>query len=417
MTMTDRLLPPTEAIEIILREVRRLPVEVVPLAEAGDRVLAEPLVADQDLPPFPAATMDGFAVIHDDTSPWREIIADQFAGQVVDVEVTPGTAARITTGAPLPRGADAVVPVERTEVRDDHVIILQDDVRPGENVRPVGADLRRGEVLIPAGTVIGPAEIGLLASLGRAQVAVSRRPRVSVLSTGDELVDPDQEPGPGQIRDSNRFSLVVAARRAGADVIWSGRGPDDADALRRVLQERIAESDVVLTSGGVSVGEKDLITRILNEIGTVHFRRLFMKPGKPFHFATVGQTYVFGLPGNPVSAIVGFEILVATALRAMTGQQPVLPRPVTVVLEHDIESGDRIEYQRGVVWADGEGVLRARNTGSQSSARLMSLIGANAFLLIPPRDRLYRAGGRVRAIIREPIEGQPEGDGGWEPGG
>ncbi|MCM8748342.1 molybdopterin molybdotransferase MoeA [Thermomicrobiaceae bacterium CFH 74404] len=417
MTVTDRLLPPTQAIEIILREVRRLPVEVVPLAEAGDRVLAEPLVADQDLPPFPAATMDGFAVIHDDTSPWREIIADQFAGQVVDVEVTPGTAARITTGAPLPRGADAVVPVERTEVRDDHVIILQDDVRPGENVRPVGADLRRGEVLIPAGTVIGPAEIGLLASLGRAQVAVSRRPRVSVLSTGDELVDPDQEPGPGQIRDSNRFSLVVAARRAGADVVWSGRGPDDAESLRRVLLERCAESDVVLTSGGVSVGEKDLITRILDDIGTVHFRRLFMKPGKPFHFASVGQAYVFGLPGNPVSAIVGFEILVATALRAMTGQQPVLPRPVTVVLEHDVESGDRIEYQRGVVWADGEGVLRARNTGSQSSARLMSLIGANAFLLIPPRDRLYRAGERVRAIIREPIEGQPEGDGGWEPGG
>jgi gephyrin len=415
--VTDRLLPPTEALEIILREVRRLPVEVVPLAEAGDRVLAEPLVADQDLPPFPAATMDGFAVIHDDTSPWREIIADQFAGQVVDVEVTPGTAARITTGAPLPRGADAVVPVERTEVRDDHVIILQEDIRPGENVRPVGADLRRGEVLIPAGTVIGPAEIGLLASLGRARVVVSRRPRVSVLSTGDELIDPDQEPGPGQIRDSNRFSLAVAARRAGADVIWSGRGPDDADALRRVLLERIAESDVVLTSGGVSVGEKDLITRILNEIGTVHFRRLFMKPGKPFHFATVGQTYVFGLPGNPVSAIVGFEILVATALRAMTGQQPVLPRPVTVVLEHDIESGDRIEYQRGVVWSDGEGVLHARNTGSQSSARLMSLIGANAFLLIPPRDRPYRAGERVQAIVRGPIEGQPEGDGGWGPGG
>lgn len=417
MTMTDRLLPPTEALEIILREVRRLPAEVVPLSEAGDRVLAEPLVADQDLPPFPAATMDGFAVIHDDTSPWREIIADQFAGRVVDVEVTPGTAARITTGAPLPRGADAVVPVEETEVRDGHVIILREDVRLGENVRPVGADLRRGDVLIPAGTLIGPAEIGLLASLGRAQVVVSRRPRVSVLSTGDELVEPDQEPGPGQIRDSNRFSLVVAARRAGADVVWAGHGPDDAGALRQLLLQRSAESDVVLTSGGVSVGEKDLITRVLDELGTVHFRRLFMKPGKPFHFATVGQTYVFGLPGNPVSAIVGFEILVATALRAMTGQQPVLPRPVTVVLEHDVESGDRIEFQRGIVWADGEGVLRARNTGSQSSARLMSLIGANAFLLIPPRDRPYRAGERVRAIVRGLIEGQPEGAGGWEPGG
>ena len=417
MTVTDRLLPPTEAIEIVLREVRRLPVEVVSLEEAGERVLAEPLVADQDLPPFAAATMDGFAVIHDDTSPWREIIADQFAGRAVDVEVTPGTAARIMTGAPLPRGADAVVPVEQAEVRDDHVIILREDVRPGENVRPVGADLRRGEILVPAGTVIGPAEIGLLASLGRTRVVVSRRPRVSVLSTGDELVEPGQEPGPGQIRDSNRFSLIVAARRAGAQVVWAGHAPDDATVLREFLLDRVTESDVVLTSGGVSVGEKDLIARVLDEIGTVHFRRLFMKPGKPFHFATVGQAYVFGLPGNPVSAIVGFEILVATALRAMTGQRPVLPRPVTVVLEHEIEGGDRIEFQRGIVWSDDEGVLRARNTGSQSSARLMSLVGANAFLLIPPRERPYQAGEPVQAIIRGLVTGLPEGADGWERGG
>ncbi|MDI3338931.1 MAG: molybdopterin molybdotransferase MoeA [Sphaerobacter sp.] len=407
MPIGDRLLPPHEALDIVLRHSRPLPTELVPLEAAGDRVLAEPLIADQDLPPFPAATMDGFAVIAADGSPWREIIGEQFAGQPLPVEVTPGTAVRITTGAPLPPGSDAVVPVEQTELRDDHVVIRQEVVRVGENVRPVGADLRRGQVLIEAGTPLGPAEIGLLASLGRVTVPVFRRPRLSVMSTGDELVDPGQEPGPGQIRDSNRFSLVVAARRAGAEVVWSGRAPDEVAALRRLLEERIAASDIVVTSGGVSVGERDFVKEILGELGTVHFRRLFMKPGKPLNFATVGDTLVFGLPGNPVSALVGFEIFVTAALRVMAGRRDVQPRPVPVVLTHEIESGDRLEYQRGVVWADEAGVLHARNTGPQASARLLSLVGANAFLLIPPREQPYRAGERVMAIIRGPIGPAP----------
>ena len=408
MPTGDRLLPPHEALEIILRHVRPLPVEQVPLEEAGDRVLAEPLIADRDLPPFPAATMDGFAVIAGDVSPWREIIGEQFAGSQTSVEVTPGTAVRITTGAPLPPGADAVVPVENTELRDDHVVIHQEHVEVGENVRPVGADLRKDQVLVEAGTPIGPAEIGLLASLGQVDVPVFRRPRVSVLSTGDELVDPSEEPGPGQIRDSNRFSLVVAARRAGADVVWSGRGPDDPAALRRLLEERIADSDIVLTSGGVSVGEKDFVKEILDDLGTVHFRRLFMKPGKPLNFATVGDTLVFGLPGNPVSALVGFEVFVNAALRVMAGRRDVQPRPVPVVLTHDVPSGDRLEFQRGLVWADESGVLHARNTGPQASARLLSLVGANAFILIPPRETPYRAGERVMAVIRGPIGPAPE---------
>src|SRR5690606_8567914 len=268
MSMGDRLLPPHEALEIILRHVRPLEVERVPLDEAGDRVLGEPLVADRDLPPFPAATMDGYAVIAGDVSPWREIIGEQFAGTLTAVEVTPGTAVRITTGAPLPPGTDAVVPIENTELRDDHVVIHQEQVEVGENVRPVGADLRKDQVLVEAGTPIGPAEIGLLASLGKVEVPVFQRPRVSVLSTGDELVDPAQEPGPGQIRDSNRFSLLLAARRAGADVVWSGCGPDDPAALRRLLEERIAASDIVLTSGGVSVGDKDFVKDILDDLGT-----------------------------------------------------------------------------------------------------------------------------------------------------
>lgn len=409
MPTGDRLLPPHEALEIILENVKPLPVERVPLAEAGDRVLAQPLVADQDLPPFPAATMDGFAVIAGDVSPWREILADQFAGNVVDVEVTPGTAVRITTGAPLPPGSDAVVPVENTTLRDDHVVIEQEEVREGENVRPIGSDLRQGQVLLEAGTLIGPVEIGLLASLGWDTVPVYRRPRVSVLSTGDELVEPGVKPGPGQIRDSNRFSLMVAAQRAGAEVIWSGHVGDDEARLRSVVQERIAASDLLLTSGGVSVGEKDLLKTLFQELGTVHFQRLFMKPGKPLNFATVGDTLIFGLPGNPVSALVGFEVFVTAALRVMAGRRDVQPRPVPVTLTHDVDSTDRLEFQRGIVWADEVGKLFARNTGAQSSARLMSMVGANAFILIPPRDTPYRKGEQVEAVIRGPIEGQPQG--------
>lgn len=403
----DRLLPPDEALEIVLAHTRRLPVEHVSLAEAAGRVLAEPLIAGYDLPAFPAATMDGFAVIADDVSPWREVIGEQFAGTIEPLEVTPGTAVRIMTGAPLPPGADAVVQVEHTEPRDDHVIIHQEMVREGENVRPVGADLRGGERLIEAGSVIGPGEVGLLASLGSAAVPVYRRPRLSILSTGDEVVEPDQEPGPGQIRDSNRFSLIVAAQQAGADVIWSGHAPDAAAALREIVTERIAASDVLITSGGVSMGEKDLVKALLMELGSVHFQRLFMKPGKPLNFATVGETLVFGLPGNPVSSIVGFEVFVQSALRAMMGRPEPRPQTISVMLDHEARPSDRLEFQRAVVWVDEQGTLRGRDTGSQSSARLMSLVGANAFLLIPPRQEPYPAGERVQAIMRGPIADPP----------
>lgn len=407
MPQDERLIPPAEALDIVLRHVRPLPGERVPLIECGGRVLAEPLVAGQDLPPFPAATMDGFAVLFDDISPWREIIGEQFAGTIEQIEITPGTAARITTGAPLPPGANAVIQVEHTELMDDHVIIHQEEIREGENIRPVGADLRAGQTLIEAGTVIGPAEIGLLASLGRVSVPVYRRPTVSVLSTGDEIVDPSQQPGPGQIRNSNSFSLTVAAAQAGAQVIWSGHAPDEPEALRALLIERIAESDMVLTSGGVSMGEKDLVKGLLAELGTVHFRKLFMKPGKPLNFATVGETLVFGLPGNPVSALVGFEIFARTALRVMSGFKHPCPVMIPVTLDHGIKSGDRSEYQRAVVWADDSGTLRARNTGSQSSARLMSFVGANALILIAPRSEPYQAGERVKAVMLGPIAPSP----------
>jgi gephyrin len=407
MTTTDRLLPPNEALDIVFREVtHRLPSEHIDLLDATGRILATPLVADRDLPPFPASTMDGFAVIADDVSPWREIIVDQFAGDMHDIEVTEGTAARIMTGAPVPPGADAVVPIENTELRDDHVIVDEDEIGKGDNIRPIGSDLREGDVLIESGSVLGPAEIGLLASLGHARVDVVRKPVVSVLSTGDELVPPDQEPGPGQIRDSNRFSLKSAAEAFGCEVVYCGHGPDKEPELRRLVTELMEKSDIVITSGGVSVGDRDLLKGLFMELGNVHFQRLFMKPGKPLNFMTSGETLVFGLPGNPVSALVGFEFFIKTAIRIITGQPDPAPRLATVRLAEGVQSSDRIEFMRAVVSTDDSGALWARTTGPQQSARLMSLVGANAFILIAPRESSYQRDEIVEAIITGQISRQ-----------
>ena len=394
----NRLRYPDEARATVLSQVRLLPAEWVDPEDAAWRVLAEDLIATEDHPPFEAATMDGYAVVAEDDSPWREVIGEQTAGLMLDVEVTPGTAVRITTGAPVPRGANAVVPIEATESADDHVVIHQPGA-PGRNIRPIGADLRRGAPVLSAGTVLGPAELGLVAGLGLIPVPVRRRPGVSVLSTGNELVEPGEPLGPGQIRDSNRFSLVAAVAGAGGETIWSGKAPDEQAELRRLLAERIAGSDVVITSGGVSMGELDLVKVLLGELATVHFRRVFMKPGKPLNFATSGHTLIFGLPGNPVSALVSFELFIRPALAAMTGRRVVEHPRVPVVLAHDTTPTDRIEYQRAIVYVDEESRLVATTTGGQASSRLASFVGANALLVIPPRDRPYRAGERVEALL------------------
>lgn len=399
LTNTERMFHPDEARTTIFSRLRMLPVDEVPLRDASWRVLGSDVIATEDHPPFAASTMDGYAVIAEDPSPWREIIGKQWAGRVEPLAVDLGTAAWITTGAPIPPGATAVVPVEETESSDGHVIIRREHIEPGDNVRPIGVDLAKGVVALTAGLDIGPAEIGLLAGLGIDPVPVVRRPRVSILSTGDELVEPDAQPGPGQIRDSNRFSLIAATLEAGADVIWAGHGPDEVDALRDLLVERIAQSDVVITSGGVSMGDLDLIKPLLGEIAEVHFRRIFMKPGKPFNFATVGEKLIFSLPGNPVSAIVGFEVFLRPALRTMMGALAVDRPRISVRVAHGLWPADRIEMQRAVVWVDGSGELVAQTTGSQASARLSSLVGANALLIVPPGTHPIPAGSRVEALI------------------
>lgn len=401
ITELDRMRPPDEARAIVDRAIVRMPPETIPLAEAAWRVLAGHLVAPEDHPPFPASTMDGFAVVAEDSSPWREILGDQHAGHVLDEEVTEGYTVRIMTGAPVPRGANAVVPVEATELAEDHVVIHKEDVAPGENVRPIGSDVRKGDLILPAGTVLGPAAIGLIANMGINPVTVTRRPRVSVLSTGNELVDPGEPVGPGQIRDSNRFSLMTALQSEPCEITYIGKAPDERNELERFLRERLERDDVIVTSGGVSMGDLDLVKAILFDADdiTVHFRRLYLKPGKPLNFATSKDTLIFGLPGNPVSSLVTFELFIRPALRQMAGATDIDRPRLRVRLEAATPGSDRIEYQRGIVRASADGRLTARTTGSQQSSRLASFIGANALLMIPPRERSYAAGEEIEAVM------------------
>jgi molybdenum cofactor synthesis domain-containing protein len=398
----DRLRHPGEALEIVLAHTALLPSEQVPLIEASGRILAADFVASADFPPFPASTMDGYAVISSDGSPWRDVVGVQAAGQLIDAEVTPGTAIKIMTGAPLPKGADAVVKVENTEVADDSVIIHQDFVEPGESVRQIGSDVKTGQLLVRAGSQIGPAEIGMLAAYGGDPVTVRRKPKVSIVSTGDELLEPSEPLTPGKIRDSNRYMLRSALESAGAEVIWAGKGPDVRAELEPLLVKLIADSDIVITSGGVSMGDLDLIKPILLDLATVHFRRVFLKPGKPLNFATAGPTLIFGLPGNPVSALVGFEVFVRSAMRKMTGAGEG-PETVRVTLGTDTEPSDRVEYQRAILSVDCDGKLVAVANGSQGSSRLASFLGANALIVIPPRETIYRVGEMVDAMLIGPI--------------
>jgi molybdenum cofactor synthesis domain-containing protein len=396
----ERLRHPDEALETVLSFAHPLGTEFVPLAEAAWRVLAHDLLAPENHPPFAASTMDGYAVLAADVSPWREVLGVQNAGAVIDAEVTDGYTVKIMTGAPVPRGADAVVKVENSAIVDDHVVITQEVITPGENIRPVGVDIKEGDLLVRAGTRLGPAEIGLVAGMGINPVEVVRKPRVSVISTGDELVEPGQPIGPGQIRDSNSYSLMTALQAEGAEVIWRGKAPDERDALKTLLEERLAESDVVITSGGVSMGDLDLVKLLLFELATVHFQRLMMKPGKPLNFATAGKTLIFGLPGNPVSALAGFELFLRPALGVLSGRGPV-PRPrIAVTLDDSLPPTDRIEYVRGFVYVGDDGRLHGRANGPQGSSRLMSFAGGiNALLIVPIGNARHEPGEQVDALL------------------
>jgi molybdenum cofactor synthesis domain-containing protein len=279
-----------------------------------------------------------------------------------------------------------------------------EDVAPGTNVRPVGSDLKRGELVLPSGTKLGAAHIGLIAGMGIDRVPVAIRPKVSILATGDEVVEPGTPLQPGQIYDANRFSLSTAVTEAGGDLSWSGLAPDDREQLESLLQERMEIDDIIITSGGVSMGDLDLIKAILFDSPEVdlHFRRLYMKPGKPLNFATSGKTLIFGLPGNPVSSLVTFELFLRPAIAIMSGANDPDRARVPVKLGSEVTPSDRIEFQRARVRVMQDGSLIGDSTGAQQSSRLASFVGANALLVIPPRETAYQPGEIVEAMLLEP---------------
>ena len=393
------LIDADEAAALVLELTPALASEHVSLAEAAGRVLAEDLVAESPLPPFPSSAVDGYAVRAADAGRTLHVRGESAAGRPFDGEVASGSAARILTGGVVPDGADCVVMVEDVEVLGEQVKVPPSLVA-GTNFHKVGADLKTGDLILRAGVQLGAAEIGIAAATGRAQLQVSRRPRVALMSTGDELVEVGTTPGRGQIPDSNRWALLAALREAGAEVQLLGIAPDEAGALRRFVDEALVHADVLLTSGGVSVGTHDLVKPLLASLGTVHVGRVKLKPGKPFTFATLREGRVaFGLPGFPVSSLITFEVFVRPALRKMQGfeqlQRPLLP----VRLGFDARpTAERTEYQRVTLHREA-GELVAETTGSQSSSRLMSLAGAHALIRVPAGDVTLKAGTVLEAMI------------------
>lgn len=397
------LIPFEEALDLILQHTPRLDVEEVVFHQALGRVLAEDVHAAEPMPPFRASAMDGFAVVASDPAEWRKIVGDQWAGPAEGLSVSPGQAVRITTGAPIPPGADAVVPVENSEEADGRVRFDR-TVKPGANVRPVSEDIASGQLVLPAGTVIGPAEIGLLASMNRLRVPAYCRPVVAVLSTGNEIVEPGAPIAPGQIRDSNRYTIMSSVVQAGGIPLSLGIVPDEEAALRAAFGRGLEQADVFIGSGGVSMGQRDLSRVLIEEWGTVHFGQVKQKPGRPTVFATVDRPefprrrLIFGLPGFPVASLVSFENLVRPALRQMAGHTHLFRPTVEARLTHSIRrKGSRIEFQRArIEWRGGE--WHAAVTGRQTSGRLLSLAGANALLRLPIGVRQLEPGDIVTAI-------------------
>jgi molybdopterin molybdotransferase len=375
------LLTIDEALALVLENVQPLPDEEVAVGDAAGRVLTAAAIAQVDLPPFPSSAMDGYAVRAVDTPGSLVVEGQSAAGRPAAAPLAAGQAIAISTGAVVPDGADAVVQVERTQRDGDAVRV--EHVGPGENVRPRGGDSKAGDVVLPSGATCGPAQLGALAAAGLQSVRCARRPRVAVLATGSELRAPGETLGPGEIYESNTVMLAAQLRRAGAEPEVLSVVADDADATRAGLERGLA-ADVLLTSGGVSVGEHDLVRGLLTELGAVEvFWRVAVKPGKPVAFSTRGSTLVFGLPGNPVSSFVGFELLVRPALAALQGatdpRPAFLPAHLGVTLQRN---ASRDEFVRARIDPDG----RAHPVRGQESHMIARAAHGNALVLVPRGD-------------------------------
>ena len=397
MSPMSGLLSIEEALRRVLERATPLEPVSVPVAEAAGRFLAADVRAGVDLPPFASSAMDGYALQAADTPGRLPVVFRIAAGLPADRELASGEAMAISTGGAVPVGADSVVPIEIV-VEKDNVLDVPALVGEGANIRPVGGDVHAGDLLLTAGTQIGAAQIGALAAAGVDEVMVAARPRVVVLSTGTELRAPGESLGPGQIYESNAPMLAAALESAGAVVEQIGPVDDDEPEHRRAL-ERGLEADVLVSSGGVSVGPHDLVRRILAELGVEeNFWGVAVRPGKPLAFGTRGGTLVFGLPGNPVSALVGIELFVRPALLALQGARDPGPSYETARLASPVRrNSSRDELARARTGRDAEGTVLEPVTG-QESHMIARAAAADALILVPAGEGELAAGERVRYL-------------------
>lgn len=405
--MASELLSVATALALVRRHTQPLPSRRVPLLECMDRILAEDIAADADSPPFTKALMDGYAVRSADLPGGQgslAVIEEIAAGGQPRRTVEAGQASRIMTGAMVPPGADAVVPFEQTEDLGSQVRILAKSLRPGANIMPRGQEMHAGEILFRSGRVLTPQDLGLLATVGCAHPLVHPQPRVAILSTGDEIVSWESQPGPGQIRNSNGPMLFAQVLRAGGRPHFLGIAPDDPEQLKALVKQGL-QFDVMILSGGVSAGKRDHVPEVLAELGiTAHFHKVALKPGKPLLFGT--QPVVFGLPGNPVSGFVCFELFVRPALAILAGRAAESSVHQARLLEPCSTRGDRPTYHPG--WLDrdetGPTVRLVRWLGS---ADLRGLGGANALVVLPAGEHRLEAGTTIEVVPLQTSEVSP----------
>lgn len=385
-----------EAIERILTDIKTMPTENISIYDAWERVLANDIYADMNLPPFANSSMDGYAVRFEDIEgatadhPIKlPVSMDLPAGRAPRMPLEPGAAARIMTGAPIPEGADVVIPVEQTDSdwenqpgMPEYVQIFESAAR-GSNIRLPGEDVQAGQLILSTSTELRPQDIGILAALGQGDLSVYQKPKVAILSSGDELVSVYDPLTPGKIRDTNSFTLTGLVKALGADVINFPIARDNKDSIRAMFYSTVAKKpNMIITSAGVSVGAADLIKKFLDEMGQVDFWRINMRPGKPVAYGNLADIPFFGLPGNPVSAMVTFDVLVRPALLKMMGKTEKLPIR-QAKLKQSVKSDGRRSYIRVKLEYNDDGQLWASTTGTQSSGALMSMVLADGLLVLP----------------------------------